>query len=308
MLPLLGVLCLLLCAPARNFAQSPVVQGAPIAIVPLDAANPDQAPTVTGALEVTANKAIIVASGSVTSSSATTNVTLPRRGTLRVCASTTVNLAVDSSVPAGNMPGLLMAMDHGAIEMSFANLPAAGNADILMTPDFRILVSGPGASEVKVRLGSKGDTCVDNTGKDAPYVVVTSLFATGLYSVQPGQRVMFEHGSLDEVVDQEKEPCGCPPAAAKTQGNEFPLAQSEGLAPMPAVAPPAAIPDQSAAAQQVPPLVYDSSKLQEAANAAPATAPSAAQPPAPEKPPTDKKKPGMFARLGQFFKKIFGAE
>jgi hypothetical protein len=204
------------------------------------------------------------------------------------------------------MPGLLMAIDHGAVEMSFANLPASGNADILMTPDFRILIGGPGASEVKVRLGNKGDTCVDNAGKDAPYVVVTSLFATGLYRVQPGQRVMFQHGSLDEVVDQEKEPCGCPPPV-KSSGNEFPLAQSEGLAPMPAVPPaPVAISGESSAAQQaVPPLVYDSTKPQESANTAPQTA---AQPPAPEKPATDKKKPGLFARLGKLLRQVFGAE
>jgi len=36
------------------------------------------------------------------------------------------------------------------------------------------------------------------------------------------------------VVDQEQEPCGCPPDAPV--GNEFPLAQSEGLAPLAAPA------------------------------------------------------------------------
>jgi len=59
---------------------------------------------------------------------------------------------------------------------------------------------------------------------------VTSVFGDGAYHVQPGQRVMFQHGSLHEVVGNEKESCGCPPAEAK--GNEFPLAQSAGLAPM----------------------------------------------------------------------------
>ena len=97
----------------------------------------------------------------MTSGTTTTQVTLPHRGMLRVCASTTVKLASDSSVPAGETPGLLMAMDHGAVELSFATGP---NSDILMTPDFRILIGGPGAAEVKVRLGEHGDTCVDNAG------------------------------------------------------------------------------------------------------------------------------------------------
>jgi len=89
------------------------------------------------------------------------------------------------------------------------------------------------------RLGQQGDTCVDNAGANAPYVVVSSVFDGGAYRVQPASGVMFQHGSLHEVVDQEKEPCGCPPPVAP-QGNEFPLAQSEGLAPLPAPIPTAA--------------------------------------------------------------------
>ena len=83
---------------------------------------------------------------------ATAQVTLPYRGTLRVCASTTVKLAADASVPAGEIPGLMIAMDQGAIEASFAT---GRNSDVVMTPDFRILIGGPGASEVKVRLGQR---------------------------------------------------------------------------------------------------------------------------------------------------------
>src|SRR5580693_1802878 len=178
----------------------------PIAIVPLDAANRDHA-QVSGGLQIINGTAFILNNGTVTSGSMTTNVVLPRRGTLRVCASTSVHLSADSSVPAGEAPGLMMALDHGAMEASFAT---GRNSDILLTPDFRILIGGPGSAEVKVRLGQHGDTCVDNSGADAPYVLVTSVFDGGAYRVQPGQRVMFQHGSLEAVVDQEKEPCGCP--------------------------------------------------------------------------------------------------
>ena len=66
----------------------------------------------------------------------------------------------------------------------------------LLTPDFRILIGAPGSADVKVRLGQHGDTCVDNAGVNAPYVLVTSVFDGGIYRVQPGQRVMFQHGSV----------------------------------------------------------------------------------------------------------------
>jgi len=279
-------------------AETQQTDSGPIAIVPIDSRNPDRAAQVTGALEVSQGKAVIVASGTVTSGPETTQVILPHRGVLRICASTTVNLAADNSVPAGETPGLTVSMDHGAVEASFAT---GRNSDILLTPDFRILIGGPGAAEVKVRLGQHGDTCVDNAGLDAAYVLVTSVFEDGAYRVQAGQRVMFQHGSLHEVVDQEKEPCGCPPAAPA--GNEFPLAQSEGLAPLAKPAPGAANPGGGSA--PIEPLVY---KSPEPAPPPAATPANAATPAAAANPPAGQKKPGFFSRVGNFFRRIFGAE
>ncbi len=287
-----------LCAQSAPAPQAPAAASAPIApiaIVQIDNKNPDAAAKVTGALEISQGKAVIAASGTVTSGSQTTEVVLPHRGVLRVCASTTVKLAAGASVTAGETPGLMMALDHGAVEMSFAT---ARDTDVLLTPDFRISMGSPGAADVKVRLGQNGDTCVDNAGKGSPYVLVTGVFDGGDFHVQPGQRVMFQHGSLHEVVDNEKEPCGCPPAEAK--GNEFPLAQSEGLAPTPKPAP-NAVSLTSAAPQSIPPLVYNS-----ADHAAAPAEPVAATPPAPT--PAPKKKSGFFGGIGKFFRHIFGGK
>ncbi len=278
---------------------------APIAIVPIDASS-----AVTGALRVADGKAIIATSGTVTAGTKTTEVVLPRRGVLRVCASTSVHLASDATVPAGDAPGLMMALDHGAVEASFAT---GRNSDIVLTPDFRILIGGPGAAEVKVRLAPHGDTCVDNPGANAPYVVVSSVFDGGAYRVQPGQRVMFQHGSLSAVVDQEKEPCGCPPEP-RPDSNDFPLAQSAGLAPL---AKPVPTPQPSAEAAAKPsqplnePLVYSAPTPAPEKPAAepnpPAAAPAAPQASATPA-PAPKKKAGFFGSIGHFFKKIFGAE
>jgi hypothetical protein len=297
-------------APGGTVSDSaPSFLTPPIAIVPLDNKITGAANLVTGALQVWNGRAYIASSGTITAGATTAQVTLPYRGTLHICASTTVKLAADSSVPAGETPGLLLAIDHGAIETSFAT---GRNEDVVMTPDFRILVGGPGSSELKVRLGDNGDTCIDNPGANAPYVVVTSLFDSGLYRVEPGQRVMFQHGSLREVVDQEQEPCGCPAAPANSAANEFPLEQSEGLAPTPA---PKAAPAQPGdlSQQSAAPLVYlgtdhaakSVAVPQQPEAAPPAAAGEAAQaaPPAPAK-----KKPGVFARIGHFFRRLFGAE
>lgn len=293
-------------ASAPSATAPPIVPaaGSPIAIVPLTGAT-GQAPTVTGALEVTGDKAIIAASGAVTSADATTDVTLPNRGVLHVCASTTVKLAADTSTPKDESPGLLMALDHGAIEASFIT---GRNSDMVLTPDFRILISGPGAANFKLRLGSQGDTCIDNAGANAPYVLVTSIFGDGMYRVQPSQRVMFEHGSIHEVVDQEKEPCGCPPAV-KPGSNEFPLAQSEGLAPLTKLAPAPPPSNNGQKASTSLPLVYNSAEhTPKPAPAAPAAATGSA--PVPLTPVAQKHKPrrGFFRSVGHFFRVLFGAD
>jgi hypothetical protein len=293
---------------AQAAQKEAAAQGAdshPIAIVPLDTATPGHALEVTGDLQVSNGRAVIAANATVVSGGEATHVTLPYRGTLLVCAYTTVKLTADSSAPAGEMPGLMMAMEHGALEMSFAAGRAnARNADTLLTPDFRILVSGPEAADVKVRLGPSGDTCIDNPGANGPYVLVSSVFEGGAYRVQPGQRVMFQHGSLHEVVDEEKEPCGCPPAEPK--GNEFPLAQSEGLAPLPKAAP---SPEDGAPVPTVEPLVYKGADHapQPVVVPEPAATPAGNAGAAPAQ-TSAKKKPGFFTRVGRFFKRIFGAE
>lgn len=277
----------------------------PIAIVPVDAST-----SVTGALSISAGKAVIATTGSITSAAKSTEVVLPHRGTLRVCASTTVNLASDNSVPSGETPGLMMSLDHGAIETSFAT---GQNADVVLTPDFRILIGAPGSSDLKVRLGEHGDTCVDNPGPHAPYVVVSSVFDGGAYRVQPGQRVMFQHGSLSEVVDNEKEPCGCPPEA-KPGTNDFPLAQSAGIGPQapPITAPPAASASKPAERTAIDqPLVYQAKppapEQPEAAPASDAAQQASSRQSTPTK-TSPKKKQGFFHSVGQFFRKIFGAE
>jgi hypothetical protein len=292
-------------APALQSTPAPTAStssAGPIAIVPVDSGA-----TVTGALQVSSGKTVIAASGSVTSGDKTTEVMLPRRGVLRVCASTTVKLAADTSVPEGETPGLMLALDHGAIEASFAT---AKNSDILLTPDFRILIGGPGAAEVKVRLGQHGDTCVDNPGADAPYVLVTSVFDGGAYRVQPGQRVMFQHGSLEAVVDQEKEPCGCP-QEPRPGSNDFPAAQSAGLAPLlpvtPAPVPAPATTQTQAKEPPSEPLVYQAPTTQPAGDA-PASDPAVAQPSPVPAPAAKENKPGFFHRVGRFFKRLFGAE
>lgn len=225
-------------------AQQTPLPPKPIAYVPTEGV------TVSGSLEVANGRAVIGNNGSITAGDKTASISLARGGSLKLCSTTTVHLSSDRSIQDPQSSALLIALDRGALEASYAT---GKYSDVLMTPDLRILISGPGEADLKIRVSPKGDTCLDNHGVSAPYVTVTSQLEGGLYRVQPNQRVLFEHGSLREVVDNEPEPCGCPvtppvsmasnfgvtPAEAiggpssTPADTAFPLAQSEGLAPAP---------------------------------------------------------------------------
>ena len=180
----------------------------------------------TGAVSV-AEGGMAVGNGStVTAATRTTHVKLARGGSVNVCATTAVQMT-----QAGE--AMMLSLDHGALESRYA-MENAGMSDVVQTPDLRISIAAPGAADVRVRVNGRGDTCVENHGgKDAPYVTVTPQLGDGLYRVEGGQRVMFEHGDLREVVDHEPYPCGCPPDEPP-KPEEFPLAVSQGLTPPPA--------------------------------------------------------------------------
>ena len=120
---------------------------------------------------------------------------------------------------------------------------------MILTPDIRFSVEAKGSYDLGMRVTRDGDTCVENAGKKAPVLMLNDAFSRASYRLMAGQHVLFEHGNLQEVVDNEKSPCGCPgaekaehvaenaSAAAKAAAEHpFPAAESEGLAPTQPVA------------------------------------------------------------------------
>lgn len=168
---------------------------------------------VSGAVDLHNGEMQLGNGSTVTAGDQPVSITLNRGGQLRLCSTTSLHLSHDRSIDAPDSTALMLGLDRGAIE---ANYTVSKYSDVLLTPDLRVLISGPGKADLRIRVNSKGDTCIDNRGPNAPYVTITSQLEGGLYRVQPNQHVTFEHGSLREVVDTETEPCGCPPSAATT--------------------------------------------------------------------------------------------
>jgi len=207
--------------------------------------------TVAGALVVTNGRAVLVGNTTVTAKDHTAEVALSRGGTVRVCSTSGLHMTAGKSAAGTTVLPLMLALDRGAVEVQMA----ATTSDVVMTPDLRFTMGSDGPLDLRLRVTNNGDTCVENRGESAPMLRVVDPFGGAMYELRAGQHVLFEHGSLKEVVDNESEPCGCPAvpvisvadagvsgtsvaapgsAVAKTAAEQhpFPAAQSAGLAPL----------------------------------------------------------------------------
>ncbi len=189
---------------------------------------------VTGGLEVKGDRARLMTNVSVTAYGKTAEVKLERGGDVLVCATSEFHL-----LHSGGGKSLLFGLDRGALELHAATVAQ----DVILTPDIRFTIEQAGSYDLRMRVTRNGDTCVENAGKKAPVLMLNDAFSRASYRLMPGQHVLFERGSLREVVDHERSECGCPGAETAVQlaanasaaekasaANPFPAAASEGLA------------------------------------------------------------------------------
>ncbi len=192
---------------------------------------------VKGGLVIKGKQAQLISKASVTAYDHTAKVKLKRGGDVLVCSTSQFHL-----MRVGQASALLFGLDRGAIEL---HTPTEAE-DVILTPDIRFRVEIKGTYDLRIRVTPNGDTCVENTGKKAPALMLSDAFSAASYQLSPGDHVLFVRGNLREVIDSEGYPCGCPaPAKQKHVGSHasaaqkaaaehpFPVAQSEGLAPTP---------------------------------------------------------------------------
>ena len=78
-----------------------------------------------------------------------------------------------------------------------------------MTPDFRIVLPGPGEFDFAISADAHGNTCVGSMPGSTSSVVVAELLGSGTYEIKPNQEILFRQGRLD-TVEHPEAPCGCP--------------------------------------------------------------------------------------------------
>ena len=145
----------------------------------------------------------VAAGSSITAGEEIAVLRLRRGGEVRVCPGTTVSVATSQTGQ-----DLMLGMSKGAMETHYGE---SETVDSVLTPDFRIVLPGPGEFNLAISADAKGNTCVGSLPGSTASAVVAELLGSGTYEVKPQQQVLFREGRLDSV-ETPPVACGCPAA------------------------------------------------------------------------------------------------
>ena len=198
--------------------------------------------SVKGAVAMEEGRTRVLSGSSVTAGEATASVRLVRGGEVRVCPRSSVSLTAS---PNGH--SLMLAVGNGSIETHYT---LASSADTILTPDFRLLLAGPGSFHFAIASDSRGDTCVRSLPSDTASIIVNETMGDGMYQVLPGGQVLFHNGTVKDASGEVPLDCGCPvpPDTSRTATD---LAAATGQAS--AALPPSPIPASPESLSTPPP-------------------------------------------------------
>jgi hypothetical protein len=155
---------------------------------------------VKGSVELAASGARVLSGSFVTAADSTAVLKLDRGGEIRICARTSLSVATSQS---GR--DLMLGLSLGCIETHYT---VSATADLVVTPDFRLLLAGPGRFDFAIEAAKSGDTCIRALPGNSSSLIVSELMGDATYQVKPAERLVFHHGRLQDP-DHDNANCGC---------------------------------------------------------------------------------------------------
>jgi hypothetical protein len=143
-----------------------------------------------------------VASGSeLSAGKSSVTLRLDRGGEVKICPNSNLSVTASSSQAA-----LLFALGASTVEMSY---PINELSDTLITPDFKLSLTGPGTFHFAVGVNSRGDTCIRPLLGNSGVIVISELTDTGAYLLKADESILFAGGKVSGKGPLTV-PCGCP--------------------------------------------------------------------------------------------------
>ena len=165
-------------------------------------AQPVVVPVSSGGSGVTVSLNRFAGGSTITAGTEAQILSLGRGGEVRVCPGTALSVTTSS-----NGQDLLFGISTGTFE---AHYLLQSSADSILTPDFRILLEGPGEFHYAISADSRGNTCMHALPGNAASAMVSELIGDDKYEVKPGEQVVFRSGRLTAMDTADSSDCGCP--------------------------------------------------------------------------------------------------
>src|SRR5260370_15187332 len=89
----------------------------------------------------------------------------------------------------------MLGMSTGSMETHYR---LEESSDSVLTPDFRIVLPGPGEFDLAIRADAHGNTCVSSMPGSTSSVIVAELLGNGTSEIKREQQAVVRQGRLDE--------------------------------------------------------------------------------------------------------------